>query len=272
MSDRPGRQPLQQSVLEDVTLRSLAWSVTLALVSRLRAIFAPRSATAAKPVERFYRDARGQEEKYEIVDLARSPYRRLLDGLSLHVPSFLAPSAKILDLGCGDLHLLHHLDRQAARPAAYWGVDVLAPSEQARRLQGPRYGFETLDLQLATFAPPFAPNIVFSSNALCYVREPAPILERAVSLLEPGGSIVLLEPLPSLFWETYFRGIHLQLRPRGYMQPILENLGLKHVGDHVLYALRVGSIPVWPVAYLTVFQSGPNADPPAAGVLAEPFV
>jgi hypothetical protein len=130
----------------------------------------------------------------------------------------------------------------------------LAPSEKARRLANSQYGFETLDLEDASFSPPFKPNLVFSSNALCYLRSPEIVLKRAVSLLEAGGFLVLIEPLPSLFWETYFSGIHLNLRPRGALRPVLEGLGMTFVGDHLLYAFRVAGQHLWPIACLTIFR------------------
>lgn len=254
MTDNRDIPLLRQSVLEKLTFSEVLRSLGLALVSRARAPFARRSAIASAPVAAFYQSARGQEEKYEIVDLSRGSYRRLLDDLDQFAPIFLTSTAKILDLGSGDLHLLHHLERHGALPEAYWGVDILAPSKMARRLVNSKYGFETLDLQEANFSPPFKPNLVFSSNTLCYLRSPDIVLARAVSLLEAGGFLVIIEPLPSLFWENYFSGIHLNLRPRGALRPAIERMGVTFVGDHLLYAFYIAGQHLWPVACLSIFR------------------
>lgn len=245
---------LERVLLDGLTPTGVLWSIFLALVSRVRAPLARTPSGGSNSVETFYRNARGREEEYEIVDLSRGPYRQLLANLTRCVPVYLHSSAKILDLGCGDLHLLHHLERSAALPFSYWGVDILAPSTKARRLLGSSYGFETLDLETTAFTPPFVPNLIFSSNALCYVRQHDAVLKRAAQLVEKDGFVVLIEPLPSLFWETYFSGVHLTLRRRGALRPIMEGAGMTYVGDHLLYAFRVANWWFWPVSYLTIFR------------------
>jgi len=230
-------------------LRSLA----VGTASRFRSLFAPQGLTPAIAVRRFYEQARGNEEQYEIIDLGQGAYRGLLEGLSSDAPPFRARDARVLDLGCGDLHLLHHLCQTSARPARYHGIDILPPSVASSRLLNEDLTFQSGDLGNLQVNCPFAANLAITCNALCYVQHPQNILRQAAENLTVGGYAIVIEPIPSLFWENYFNGIHLHFRPRGSFNAFLAELGVAHKGDYILYAVRIFGRPCWPVAYLSIF-------------------
>lgn len=245
---------LQRVVIEDFSPMRLFRSVIDGLTSRAKSTVSRPAVSSAEAVRLFYEIARGNEPDHDIIDMSQGTYRGFLDLLPEDVSTYLNPRARVLDLGCGNLSFLHHLNNRSVPPLDYYGVDILPPSDTAAKILRPRWVFQQGDMGLIKLECPFAPNLVLACNSFCYLEDPNPLIRQAANALTDGGSFVLIEPVPSLFWETYFSGVHLHLRKRGAHNAIMAERRLVHRGDYVLYALRFGDRPVWPVAYLSIFS------------------
>jgi SAM-dependent methyltransferase len=123
---------------------------------------------------------------------------RSIQGISAHgtpewpVLSSLLPSvrgARFLDLGCGYGWYCRWARDQGA--AAATGIDVSEKMLVAaqERTQDAAITYLRADLESLAL-PPRAYDVVFSSLALHYVRDLAPLVRQVYETLEPGGAFV----------------------------------------------------------------------------------
>jgi SAM-dependent methyltransferase len=272
---------LGRFVLRDFGWVQLVRSVTVGMLSRVKFLVSRRSREPGQAARRFFEDARGKEKQYEIIDMGQGIYQGFLEALPAKVPIYLSSDARVLELGCGDLNFLHHLVRANAPPSRYLGLDVVPPSEKAKEILKSEWTFQAVDLEHVQIDCPFKPNLVIACNTVCYLGRPLRVIRQAADKLSEGGFFLIFDPVPSIFWETYFRphrsgegtarwplsliaqllggwrtgreGVHLHLRPLGTFNSELEGANLRHEGDYLLHAIQVAGKPRWPIAYLSVF-------------------
>ncbi len=276
------RRPiLRRFVLSDFGLAQLVRSVSVGALSRIKFLLSRRSRQPGQAARRFFEDARGKEKQYEIIDMGQGIYQCFLEALPADVSIYQSAEARVLELGCGDLNFLHHLTRTNAPPSRYLGIDIVPPSPKAKEILKSGWEFEAADLEQVQIACPFEPNLVIACNALCYLERPLSVVHQAARIISRGGFFLIFDPIPSIFWETYFRphasgggpsrwsfglvsralegwrrgheGVHLHLRAPGMFNSELERAGLSHSGDYLLHAIRIGGKAHWPVAYLSIF-------------------
>jgi 2-polyprenyl-3-methyl-5-hydroxy-6-metoxy-1,4-benzoquinol methylase len=148
---------------------------------------------------------------------------------------FLAPGARVLDVGCGDGHLLADLRDRVGGGLRLEGVEFSAAAAAAAERAGfhvYRAPVEEVELPAGAF------DLVIMNQLIEHVREPAAVLARVARALRPGGHIFIETPnLDSLdarlFRRRYWGGYHL---PRHF-----------HLFDtHTLPRLvrRAGLVPV----------------------------
>jgi SAM-dependent methyltransferase len=122
----------------------------------------------------------------------------------------LSRGARVLDIGCGDGHLL--ADLRAADPSLRCeGVEFSATAAAAAERAGfhiYRGPIETVDLPLRTF------DLIIMNQLIEHVREPIEVLRRTARALRPGGHLFIetpnLDALDArLFRRRYWGGYHL---------------------------------------------------------------
>ena len=127
----------------------------------------------------------------------RARERVILDALEAHRPA--AGYRAVLDIGCGDGLFF---DRLLAIP----GVSLVEGIEPAEALVSPR-GAHRARITVAPFDASFAPHRNYSAilmlDVLEHLPDPVGALQHALSLLEPGGVILVTVPAFMALWTRH---------------------------------------------------------------------
>lgn len=141
---------------------------------------------------------------------------------------YLSGGARVLDVGCGDGHLLDLLRREHHDPLQLEGVEfserAAAAAERAgfRVYRGP---IEEVALPADSF------DLIIMNQLIEHVRDPLAVLVRVRSALRPGGHLFLETPnIDSLdartFRRRYWGGYHI---PRHFH--LFDTAGLRRLVD-----------------------------------------
>jgi len=128
-----------------------------------------------------------------------------LQVIERYLPGFLSPGKKILEVGCGFgaftvfSRALHGYDTTGAEPDP---VVREAAQELAEKsgVNTPIAGCpgEALSFPDQTF------DLVYSSNVLEHVQDPARVLAESIRVLKPGGYLFFTYPNYCSFWEGHY--------------------------------------------------------------------
>jgi 2-polyprenyl-3-methyl-5-hydroxy-6-metoxy-1,4-benzoquinol methylase len=123
----------------------------------------------------------------------------------------LRPGARVLDVGCGDGHLLRAIAGAAGQPLDLVGVELSAEAAAAAEARGVR----VLRGRIEEVAlPPGGFDLVVMNQLIEHVRDPRTVLERIGAALAPGGHLFLETPNVDawdarLFRRRYWGGYHI---------------------------------------------------------------
>src|SRR3954470_4842446 len=159
----------------------------------------------------------------------RATARRLLAQIGR-----LAPSGRLLDVGCG-----HGLLLDEARTAGY-DVEGLELSRGAAQYARGTLGLTVHERTLADHAAERYDAIVLA-DVIEHLDDPLAALDRCVSLLAPGGSLCVVTPDPAsrtarvagAGWWGYLPA-HTYLLPRATLRELMRERGLEVTADESL--------------------------------------
>jgi SAM-dependent methyltransferase len=148
---------------------------------------------------------------------------------------YLRPEARVLDVGCGDGHLLALLQAEAGFPLALAGVELAA----AASAEASRRGIHVHHGRVEDVALPAAAyDLIIMNQLIEHVPDPAAVLRRVGAALRPGGHVFLETPnLDSLdarlfrrrYWGGYHLPRHFHLFDRRTLPRLVEGAGLETV-------------------------------------------
>jgi SAM-dependent methyltransferase len=124
---------------------------------------------------------------------------------------YLAAGSRVLDIGCGDGHLLAELRDGVGHPLRLEGIEFSATAAAAAERAGFRvYRARIEEAEL----PAGAFDLVIMNQLIEHVRDPVAVLRRVARALRPGGHLFIETPnLDSLdarlFRRRYWGGYHL---------------------------------------------------------------
>jgi 2-polyprenyl-3-methyl-5-hydroxy-6-metoxy-1,4-benzoquinol methylase len=148
---------------------------------------------------------------------------------------YLKPGARILDIGCGDGHVLKQLDAGYPERLELEGVEFSEHGVNATKAAGFRVHIGTIE---EVELPARSFDLVIMNQLIEHVRDPQVVLERIGSALAPGGHLFIETPnLDSwdarIFRRRYWGGYHLprhfHLFDTSSLARLVENSGLKRV-------------------------------------------
>jgi ubiquinone/menaquinone biosynthesis C-methylase UbiE len=117
-------------------------------------------------------------------------YRAVADAIEV------APGALLLDMGCGPGTLAPYLLPKVGSEGTVHGVDVSGEMIDRARALSQRNGWPNVRFERSDardFAPGRAPAIVVFCLSLSTMPDPGSCFARALSWLEPGGQLVVLD-------------------------------------------------------------------------------
>jgi len=124
---------------------------------------------------------------------------------------YLSPGARVLDVGCGDGHVLQQIRDAAGMPLDLEGVEFSEHAVAAAT----RAGFHVYRGRIEEVALPTASfDLVIMNQLIEHVREPRAVLEAIGRALKPGAHLFIETPnIDSLdariFRRRYWGGYHL---------------------------------------------------------------
>ncbi|HEY8516472.1 MAG TPA: class I SAM-dependent methyltransferase [Candidatus Binatia bacterium] len=153
---------------------------------------------------------------------------------------YLKPGARVLDVGCGDGHVLRQIRGAAGIPLELEGVEFSERAVEAARRDGFRvYQGSIEDVEL----PADAFDLVIMNQLIEHVREPRVVLERIGRALKPGGHLFIETPnIDSLdarlfrrrYWGGYHLPRHFHLFDTRALVRLVELAGLERVAHQPL--------------------------------------
>ncbi|MDG1957382.1 MAG: class I SAM-dependent methyltransferase [Candidatus Binatia bacterium] len=153
---------------------------------------------------------------------------------------YLRPQARVLDIGCGDGHVLRQLDDNYSPPLDLEGVEFSEHGVAATQSLGYRVHvgpIEEVELPEAAF------DLVIMNQLIEHVRDPKAVLRKIARALAPGGHLFIETPNidsldARLFRKRYWGGYHL---PRHFhlfdtvsLGRIVEESGLRTISQKPL--------------------------------------
>ncbi|MEA2469566.1 MAG: hypothetical protein QOE38_565 [Thermoleophilaceae bacterium] len=157
----------------------------------------------------------------------RATARRLLDQIGR-----LAPSGRLLDVGCG-----HGLLLDEARERGY-ETEGLELSEHAAAYAREKLRLTVHAKTLADLPPAPRYNAIVLADVIEHLDDPVAAIDHCARLLEPGGVLCVVTPDPAsrtaqlagAGWWGYLPA-HTYLLPRRTLREVLGRRGLDVVGD-----------------------------------------
>jgi len=153
---------------------------------------------------------------------------------------YLRAGARVLDIGCGDGHLLRQIGDASPHALALEGVELAGDAVNAARAHGIRVypgRIEEVELPERSF------DLVIMNQLIEHVRDPVDVLRRVARALAPGGHLFIETPNVDsvdarLFRRRYWGGYHL---PRHFhlfdtraLAQLVERAGLVAVAQRPL--------------------------------------
>lgn len=143
--------------------------------------------------------------------------------MALEIARVIPRSSKVLDVGCGNGFIAHHLS--AMLGVSVVGIDVMPKTEASidyRRYDGAHI--------------PLADNSV-DAVLLCYVLHHAQnaslLLSEIIRVLQPSGLVVIYEDIPETLWDRFVCFTHnLQWRRRTGACTFRNEIGWRDVFDY----------------------------------------
>ncbi len=153
---------------------------------------------------------------------------------------YLRPHARVLDIGCGDGHVLEQLENAYPEPLHLAGVEFSEHGVAATKALGYQVHVGPIeDVAL----PSGAFDLVIMNQLIEHVRDPKAVLEKIATALAPGGHLFIETPNidsydARLFRKRYWGGYHL---PRHFhlfdtrsLREVVEQAGLRTVSQKPL--------------------------------------
>jgi SAM-dependent methyltransferase len=187
--------------------------------------------------------------------------------MALEVARVVPRGSRVLDVGCGKGFIAHHLS--AMLGTSVMGIDlderVPAPIDY-RRFDGTHFPVEDKSFDGALFC-----------YVLHHAQDLGAILDELRRVLRPGGTIVIYEDLPELWWDRFICWIHnLQWRRRtgpctfrtaSEWQATFCAAGLEIVSERTLRRMRNLAHPVCRRFYLLRLKSAQCSGRTSANLL-----
>lgn len=149
---------------------------------------------------------------------------------------------RVLDIGCGNGNLFQFLESKGARPLDYIGIDFAHPSvDLAENANITKIAVREYEIKSSC-----NPTTIFIINTLCYLDDS--VTKSILESTHGNFEIVIIEPIPSIFWDSHFDGVRLYYRnPNDVVKMLIKaNWAIKAVS--IDYGIRVLDKHLFPLS------------------------
>jgi ubiquinone/menaquinone biosynthesis C-methylase UbiE len=118
--------------------------------------------------------------------------------MALEISRFIPSGAEVLDVGCGNGFIAHHLSAMVG--AKVLGIDLEESTEAV--IDYVRYDGTHFPAADESF------GVVLSSYVLHHAQDVRAVLNEMQRVLRPGGCAIIYEDIPATWWDRFVCGIH----------------------------------------------------------------
>lgn len=177
---------------------------------------------------------------------------------TLNAALFSSKRSAFLDLGCGKAQLLSWLLKKNINIGKYYGIDLneLSIKKCKKKYQDSRFHFIDGDAKDLLTELNFNFDFVFCINIFPYVLKLQPIL-KSLRLRTNGKNsfVVVIDPIPSPYWERKFGGMTIALRTPKELSKTLMEEGYKLVDQQSIFTLKFSNLHFFPITNLSVWRT-----------------
>ena len=243
----------------------IVWGTLVGIKSRiLKLIGFNGGMNSPERVREYYATTRYDEQSVDIIAASTDWYRDF--AMSFALGAFAEQrSYRIIELGCGQGKTVSALESMCIELKGYFGIDLfISEAQHSFSLRNDKIEFLEGRLEELFHHIEQAPEEktgVLSINALCYLVRLGDLMSDARPLpVRAGDSLILVEPFPSIFWESWFNGISIKLRHPKELSSHFEQCGWELKEVRKLYLFKIGRFYVWPVSYGLHMKSQDTGD------------
>jgi SAM-dependent methyltransferase len=164
----------------------------------------------------------------DFTDSTQEWYLSILNGSTILQSSIHSGrSPFVIDLGCGRCGLLRWLQNAPLSSHRYLGIDQdrYAIEYCQQRFHG-LGDFKTGDVRDVRTLAAAQADLIFAVNLLPYIRDPEPVFAACQTIARGAHTLlIIVDPLPSVYWEREFGGFRIALRTGGEIMRIGEDAG-----------------------------------------------
>ena len=154
----------------------------------------------------------------------------------------------VLDLGCGNGSLLLWLTTKQISLKEYIGIDFAhidsKLSNNAKIIQK-----DIADIQINETNA----NIIFAVNVLCYINDAT--LSSIFESTKERTELIIIEPIPSIFWDAHFDGIKLYYRNSHKLISLLASKGWHVKCTAIDFGFKFFDNYLFPLSYCLLLVS-----------------
>lgn len=157
----------------------------------------------------------------------------------------------IYDCGCGNGSFYRYAFKTRMNFGEYIGIDFAIEKSSAKN----GIKFVKTDIEQFDFIDRFKSRLVVLCNVACYLSDEK--LDKMLRILATTGTrLLIIDPVPSLFWDATFENVKLFYRKPRKVMKVIQTYGYTLESHSKDYLIKIGSQYMFPLSYASIFCFG----------------
>ena len=219
-----------------------------------------KKALDVRLVEQFFADRYKNDRFDDIADGRKDWYLRHVEDLLDYVSGRCDVFGDVCDLGCGSGEFIQWLSTRNFKAVRFVGVEQDKNAVAMASALGPKNAtFFIGSLGKGNLSISGSFRLATLVNVLPYMPDVSEVMQDVAHVGDsPVPFLLIIDPLPSWFWERHFGGFSIRLRKPNELDGLLLQHGWEAVIRSLLVTLRVGNVGLLPLSHATLYrQIGP---------------
>lgn len=155
----------------------------------------------------------------------------------------------IYDCGCGNGSFFDYLQNERIIFNQYIGIDFAIKSNDAKK----KIRFVKSDVEEFAFKDQAENRLIVLCNVSCYLSDEklSAVLKKVA---KEGTAILIIDPVPSLFWDATFDRVKLYYRSPKKMLKLVNKYGFTMEAMSKDYLIQAGLYHLFPLSYAGLFS------------------